>query len=116
MISMFLSAIAACTGWPPNVIPCVYMRPPERNGSITRSLATSAPMAAYADDMPLAHVIRSGVTPKRSAANQWPEPAEAGDHLVEAEQDAVPVAQLAHALEVAGRRHERAARRSAPAR
>ena len=50
------------------------------------------------------------MTPKRSDANQWPEPAEAGDHLVEAEQDAVPVAELAHALEVAGRRHERAAR------
>ena len=33
-----------------------------------------------------------------------------GDHLVGAEQDPVPVADLAHALEVAGRRHERAAR------
>ena len=33
-----------------------------------------------------------------------------GDHLVEAQQDAVAVAQLAHALEVAGGRHERAAR------
>ena len=72
MISMFFSAIAACTGWPPKVIPCVYMRPPERNGSITRSLAISAPIEAYADDRPLAEVIRSGVTPKRSAANQWP--------------------------------------------
>jgi hypothetical protein len=39
-----------------------------------------------------------------------PDPAEARDHLVEAEQDAVPVAQLAHTPEIAGRRHERAAR------
>ena len=29
-------------------------------------------MEAYADDRPLARVIRSGVTPKRSAANQYP--------------------------------------------
>jgi hypothetical protein len=46
MISMFLSATAACTGWSPNVIPCEYMGPGCAKGSITRSLATSAPIAA----------------------------------------------------------------------
>ena len=48
------------------------MLPSQRNGSITRSLATSAPIEAYAEERPFAEVIRSGVTPKRSAANQWP--------------------------------------------
>src|SRR4051794_7059527 len=38
------------------------------------------------------------------------EAAEAADHLVGAEQDAVAAADLAHALEVAGRWYERAAR------
>ena len=60
MISMFFSAIAACTGWPPNVIPCVYIRSPCRNGSITRSVAITAPIDAYADESPLAQVTRSG--------------------------------------------------------
>ncbi len=46
MISMFLSAIAAWTGWPPKVIPCVYIAVPSRNGSITRSVAIRAPIAA----------------------------------------------------------------------
>ena len=46
MISMFFSATAACTGWPPKVMPCVYIVPGLVNGSITRSLAISAPMAA----------------------------------------------------------------------
>ena len=72
MISMFLRAIAACTGWPPKVIPCEYICPLPRNGSITRSLATIAPIEAYAEDSPLADVIRSGVTPKRSDANHAP--------------------------------------------
>ena len=72
MISMFLSATAACTGWPPKVMPCVYMDPGFVNGSITRSVAITAPMAAYADDSPLADVIRSGRMSNRSEANQWP--------------------------------------------
>ena len=46
MISMFLSATAACTGWPPKVMPCVYISPGFENGSITRSLAITAPIAA----------------------------------------------------------------------
>ena len=37
------------------------------------------------------------------------DPSETGDHLIGAEQDPVPVTELAHALEVAGRRCERAA-------
>ena len=46
MISMFLSAIADITGWPPNVIPCEYIEAPSRNGSITVSVAITAPIAA----------------------------------------------------------------------
>ena len=46
MISMFLSATAACTGWPPKVMPCMYIASGFLNGSITRSLAISAPIAA----------------------------------------------------------------------
>jgi 3-oxoacyl-ACP reductase-like protein len=54
--------------------------------------------------MPLAQVIMSGVTPKVSAANGVAEAAEAGDDLVEDQQDAVLVADLAQALQVALRR------------
>ena len=61
MISMFLSAIAHCTGWPPNVIPCVYVASPSRNGSITRSAAITAPIDAYADERPFADVIDVGL-------------------------------------------------------
>src|SRR5438067_1121943 len=39
MISMFFSAIAHITGWPPNVIPCEYIDVSARKGSITRSVA-----------------------------------------------------------------------------
>ena len=46
MISMFFSATAACTGWPPKVMPCVNIAPGCSNGSITRSLTSSAPIAA----------------------------------------------------------------------
>jgi len=60
MISMFFSATAACTGWPPKVIPCEYIRVPSMNGSITRSDATTAPIAAYDEERPFAIVIRSG--------------------------------------------------------
>ena len=61
MISMFLSAIAHCMGWPPNVMPCVYIDESSRNGSTTRSDATTAPIDAYADERPFAHVIMSGL-------------------------------------------------------
>jgi hypothetical protein len=44
--------------------------------------------------MPLAHVMRSGVTPKAFAAKAAPTP-EAGDHFVEDQEDAVPVADFA---------------------
>ena len=50
----------------------------------------------------------SGVTPNSCAANGRAGAAEAGDHLVEYQQDAVPVADLAQALEVAARRDQHA--------
>ena len=72
MISMFLSAIAAMTGCPPNVIPCVNIESPVRNGSITRSVVRTAPIAAYAEERPLAQVRMSGRMSYLSDANQWP--------------------------------------------
>ena len=44
MISMFLSAIAHITGCPPNVTPCEYIDVASRNGSITASRASTAPI------------------------------------------------------------------------
>ena len=61
MISMFFSAIAHIVGWPPNVIPCEYIDVDSRNGSITRSVVTTAPIAAYDDERPFAHVTMSGL-------------------------------------------------------
>ena len=60
MISMFFSAIAACTGWPPKVIPCVNDRRAleERLHHVVGR--DTAPIDAYADDSPFAQVIRSG--------------------------------------------------------
>ena len=47
MISRFASAIAHETGWPPNVIPWTNIEAGSaKNGSITFSLATSAPSGA----------------------------------------------------------------------
>ena len=46
MISMFLSAIAAITGWPPKVIPWEYIDVASRNGAATVSVAITAPIAA----------------------------------------------------------------------
>ena len=60
MISMFFSATADWTGCPPNVIPWEYIFVPSMKGSITRSVVTTPPIAAYDDDKPLAIVIRSG--------------------------------------------------------
>ena len=60
MISMFLRAIAHITGWPPKVIPCVYIEWPSKNGSITLSVTITAPIAAWADESPLADVMMSG--------------------------------------------------------
>ena len=70
MISMFLSAIALITGWPPNVIPCEYIDVSCRNGSMTRSVATTAPIAAYEDESPLAHVMMSAGCRSAPSANQ----------------------------------------------
>ena len=44
--SMFFSAIAAITGWPPKVIPCEYIDVSARTDSITRSVASTAPIEA----------------------------------------------------------------------
>ena len=61
MISMFFSATAHCTGWPPNVMPCVYIDEPSRNGSIDRGrVAITAPIAAYEEESPFAEVIEVG--------------------------------------------------------
>jgi hypothetical protein len=60
MISMFFSAIALITGWPPKVIPCEYIEESARNGSVTLSLAITAPIAAYEEESPFAQQIRSG--------------------------------------------------------
>ncbi len=55
-------------------------------------------------------VMMSGVTPKRSARERRAQPAEAGDHLVEDQQDAVPVADRPQPLQIAVRRQQHAGR------
>jgi hypothetical protein len=60
MISMFLSAIADMTGCPPNVMPCENIDRSSRNGSISRSVATTAPIEAYEEERPFAQQTRSG--------------------------------------------------------
>ena len=60
MISMFFSAIADITGWPPNVIPCAYIEASSRKGAVTLSLAITAPIAAYEDERPFAQQTMSG--------------------------------------------------------
>ena len=60
MISMFLSAIAHMTGWPPNVIPWENIDVAPRNGSMTLSVATTPPIAAYDEESPFAVVTMSG--------------------------------------------------------
>jgi hypothetical protein len=60
MISMFLSAIAHITGCPPKVMPCEYIEVSSRNGSITRSVAITAPIAACEEESPFAEVTMSG--------------------------------------------------------
>src|SRR3954469_23825405 len=72
MISMFFSAIAHMTGWPPNVIPCVNMDVPDANGSNTLSVVMTAPIDAYADDRPLADVTMSGLMSYLADPNQSP--------------------------------------------
>ena len=61
MISMFLSAIAAITGWPPNVMPWLYILCPSKNGSKTFSVAMTAPIDACAEERPFADVMMSGL-------------------------------------------------------
>ena len=73
-----------------------------------RSLTATAPIGCAPLVRPLAIVMRSGVTPKLCAAKVCPVRPKPRDHLVEHQQDAVRVADLAQALEVALRRHEAA--------
>ena len=107
---MFFSAIADMTGWPPKVIPCEYIEAPSRNGSITLSVASTAPIAAYDGREPLG--AADDVRPDVVALGGEPvaDAAERGDHLVGGEQDVVAVAELADAAPVARRRREGAAR------
>ena len=55
-------------------------------------------------------MIRSGVTPKYFARGRLAEAAEAGDHFVENQQDAVLRADLAQLLQIALRRNQHAGR------
>src|SRR3954451_16798521 len=77
MISMFFSAIAHMTGWPPNVIPWVNIDVPDANGSKTLSVVMTAPIDAYADDSPLAEVTMSGLMsylPDPNHSPSWTKP------------------------------------------
>ena len=76
---------------------------------MTRSVATTAPIAAYEEERPLAHVTMSGLDVVALRREPVADPSEAGDHLVGREQDVVAVAELAHALPVTRGRDERAA-------
>ena len=67
-------------------------------------------MGTVPEVTPLAKVIMSGSTPKTSAAKRRAHAPERGDHLVEDEQDAVLLRDLAQALQVALRRDEHAGR------
>ena len=52
------------SGWPPNVIPWTNeVAGSEKNGSTTCGAATTAPSGAYAEVIPLARVIMSGLMP-----------------------------------------------------
>ena len=68
---------------------------------MTASRAITAPMTPYEDDRPFAEVIEVGPDVVPLGAEPRADPAEAADHLVGAEQDAVAVADLADTLEVA---------------
>ena len=65
-----------------------------------------APRGTAPPLMPFASVMMSGTTSQRSHANQRPARSKPGEDLVEDEQDAVAVADLADRREIAGRRHE----------
>ena len=73
-------------------------------------LAATAPIGTAPFVRPLAIVIMSGVTPKCCARERRAEATEAGDHLVEDQQDAVLRADLAQPLQVALGRDQHAGR------
>ena len=110
MISMFLSAIAHIVGCPPKVIPCENIdvaveerlhHAVGRDHGADRGVRGGEPLRAGDEVGP--DVVALGAEPVADAA-------EGGDHLVGREQDVVAVADLAHALQVALRRREGAAR------
>ena len=110
MISRFASAIAHETGWPPKVIPWTNVRVgSDWKGSITFELATSAPMRRIGGCDPLGQRHHVRLDPIAGAAEPVADPPEPADHLVRHQQDAVLVADLADAVEVALRRHDRTA-------
>jgi len=92
---MFFSAIAACTGCPPKVIPCANIAPCSVNGSITDSLAANGADRRVGRRQALGHrqQVRFDVVALRG--EPLADAPEARDHLVGAQQDAVAVAQLA---------------------
>ena len=72
MISMFFSATADPTGWPPNVSPWSNISPSASSGAATRSCISTPPSAKYAEVSPLANVSRSGTTSNRCDPNHSP--------------------------------------------
>ena len=90
---------AIASGWPLNVWPLGSACSSKCAASDSRT--ATPPSGTYADVTPLANVKMSGVTPKRCAAKAAPGAAEAGHHLVEDQQDAVAVAEFAHACQIA---------------
>ena len=108
-ISMLRSAIAAATGWPANVMPCISIRPSSYSGSAILSDTITAPIGAYADVMPLAQRDQVGRDAEARGREPLADAPEAGDDLVGDQRDPVLVAQRAQAGPVAVGRDEAAA-------
>ena len=73
------------------------------------SALPSTPESGSPIAIDFATVIRSGSTPECSTAKKRPGAGEPGLHLVDDEEDAVAVADLAQALQELGRRRDEAA-------
>src|SRR5829696_7877643 len=107
--SRFAIAIAADTGWPPKVMPCVKAFLPVMKGSATRSgdhgahrgVRRGEPLRGRDDVRHHVEALDTEVVA---------EPAPGADDLVGDQEHLVLVADLAHALPVAVLRHEAAAR------
>ena len=103
--SIDATAEAQASGWP------AYVSPPGKNLPRTQSASGSrmiiAPSGTYPELIPFATVMMSGHDVPVLAREPAPGAAEAGHDLVEDQQDAVPVADLADRLEIAvGRRDD----------